>query len=191
MPNFRGNRYSREHNTLNPDISPGEFWNFSWGEMGTIDLPQVIDKVLALTGKTKLPIIGHSQVSPAGPMLSLYEIHSDKCRISINCDRFVFYWQGASITAVLLATDPTYSEKISCAILIAPFISMYYTKPPISTSLDIFNTFQARNTEFAGNIQNQDKAADVVCSSSGTTCDAFFDFLLGDSTNKRNKVISK
>ncbi|CAB3259881.1 unnamed protein product [Arctia plantaginis] len=61
MGNFRGNRYSRRHVTLNPDsIFNIDFWKFSWDEHGNYDLPAIIDYALAHTGKDKLHYIGHS-----------------------------------------------------------------------------------------------------------------------------------
>jgi len=59
--NFRGNVYSRNHTVLLPDDHWGPFWNFTWWEMGTMDLPKVLKYVLESTGKTKLQIVGHSQ----------------------------------------------------------------------------------------------------------------------------------
>ncbi|EFX82413.1 hypothetical protein DAPPUDRAFT_223831 [Daphnia pulex] len=56
--NFRGNRYSRRHVTLNP--SETEFWKFSWDEIGNYDLPAVINYILKTTGQSKLSYIGHS-----------------------------------------------------------------------------------------------------------------------------------
>ncbi|XP_047503796.1 lipase 3-like, partial [Pieris napi] len=62
LGNARGNYYSRKHLTLNPE---GEdtlsFWDFSWDEIGNIDLPTMIDYVLAQTGKSALHYIGMSQ----------------------------------------------------------------------------------------------------------------------------------
>lgn len=66
MGNARGNRYSRRHITLNPDgnrRNRQRFWDFSWHEIGTIDLPTMIDFVLETTGFQKLHYIGHSQGS--------------------------------------------------------------------------------------------------------------------------------
>lgn len=60
MGNTRGNTYSRNHTTLNPDIDK-KFWEFSWHEIGTIDLPQIIDYVLEQTGAESLYYCGHSQ----------------------------------------------------------------------------------------------------------------------------------
>lgn len=60
MGNVRGNTYSRNHTTLNPDTDH-KFWEFSWHEMGTIDLPQMIDYVLEQTGAPDVNYCGHSQ----------------------------------------------------------------------------------------------------------------------------------
>ncbi|XP_053618103.1 gastric triacylglycerol lipase-like [Plodia interpunctella] len=60
VPNNRGNRYSRNHTTLNPD-KDAVFWNFAWDDMATKDLPAIIDYILDITGKEQLSFIGHSQ----------------------------------------------------------------------------------------------------------------------------------
>lgn len=59
LGNARGNRYSRNHTTLDPDES--KFWDFSWHEIGIYDLPAMIDHVLKVTGFPKLHYAGHSQ----------------------------------------------------------------------------------------------------------------------------------
>ncbi|KAI5646244.1 alpha/beta-hydrolase lipase region domain-containing protein [Phthorimaea operculella] len=61
--NARGNVHSRNHVTLNPDspLQSGQFFNFSWDEIGIYDLPAMIDYILAYTGQEKLHYIGHSQ----------------------------------------------------------------------------------------------------------------------------------
>ncbi|XP_047993750.1 lipase 3-like [Leguminivora glycinivorella] len=64
MGNARGNYYSRNHTILNPDTVP-LFWNFSWDEIGNIDLPTMITYVLRHTGKERLHYIGHSQGTTA------------------------------------------------------------------------------------------------------------------------------
>lgn len=60
MPNSRGNAYSRNHTTLNPDTD-STYWDFSFNEMGIYDLPSSIDYILNNTGKEQLFYIGHSQ----------------------------------------------------------------------------------------------------------------------------------
>jgi lysosomal acid lipase/cholesteryl ester hydrolase len=64
MGNARGNRYSRRHVSLDPDGRRSDrrrFWEFSWHEIGIVDLPNMIDYVLSRTGFKKLHYIGHSQ----------------------------------------------------------------------------------------------------------------------------------
>ncbi|XP_068150930.1 lipase 1 [Drosophila tropicalis] len=59
LGNARGNRYSRNHTSLDPDER--KFWDFSWHEIGMYDLPAMIDYILENTGYKKLQYIGHSQ----------------------------------------------------------------------------------------------------------------------------------
>ncbi|EAT43642.1 AAEL004933-PA [Aedes aegypti] len=59
LPNVRGNRYSRKHINYTPNMN--KFWDFSWHEIATYDLPAIIDYTLNVTSKEKLHYIGHSQ----------------------------------------------------------------------------------------------------------------------------------
>lgn len=61
MGNARGNRYSKNHTSLNSDYM--EFWDFTFHEMGKYDLPANIDYILSKTGYDQLHYIGHSQVN--------------------------------------------------------------------------------------------------------------------------------
>ncbi|CAK1586200.1 unnamed protein product [Parnassius mnemosyne] len=66
LGNARGNYYSRKHLRLKPDaLLNTAFWEFSWDEIGNIDLPSMIDYALEYTGKDKLHYIGHSQGTTA------------------------------------------------------------------------------------------------------------------------------
>ena len=47
------------HTKYNPKDK--EFWNFTWDQMATIDLPTMVDYALKTTGQSKLAYIGHSQ----------------------------------------------------------------------------------------------------------------------------------
>ncbi|XP_013183636.1 lipase 1 [Amyelois transitella] len=58
--NNRGNRYSRHHVTLNPNKDT-RFWNYTFHEMGTRDLPAMIDLVLDRTGQSQLSAVAHSE----------------------------------------------------------------------------------------------------------------------------------
>ncbi|KAG6455069.1 lipase 1 [Manduca sexta] len=78
LGNARGTYYSRFHTTLDPDRSR-EFWNFSWEEIGTRDLPAMIDYALRITGKRRLHYIGHSQGTTVfWTMGSLRPAYNDK-----------------------------------------------------------------------------------------------------------------
>lgn len=60
LGNSRGNKYSRNHTTYNPDNDKA-FWEFSWDQMASMDVPAQVDFVLSQTGHSKLVYIGHSQ----------------------------------------------------------------------------------------------------------------------------------
>lgn len=57
--NCRGNRYSREHQTLNPVDQI--FWDFSWTEMAIYDVPETIEMIRSKTESSTIQCVGHSQ----------------------------------------------------------------------------------------------------------------------------------
>ncbi|XP_055375802.1 lipase 3-like [Condylostylus longicornis] len=63
MGNCRGNRYSRSHTHLSVDKK--DFWDYSFHEIGTYDLPAMIDHVIEQTGYKKIQYVGHSQGTTA------------------------------------------------------------------------------------------------------------------------------
>jgi len=58
LANSRGTRYGLRHKSLAPDES--KFWDFSFEEMASYDLPAVIDFITNSIGKS-LHFVGHSQ----------------------------------------------------------------------------------------------------------------------------------
>ncbi|XP_013200008.1 lipase 3 [Amyelois transitella] len=81
MGNARGNYYSKRHLTLNSNGGRGniDYWKFSWDEIGNLDLPVIIDHIIATTGQPKLHYIGHSQGSTTFLVLnSLRPEYNDK-----------------------------------------------------------------------------------------------------------------
>lgn len=58
LGNNRGNRWSNQHERLND--TQEEYWDWSWEEMGTLDVPAMTKYVLNYTGFDKLTYIGHS-----------------------------------------------------------------------------------------------------------------------------------
>lgn len=61
MNNTRGNRYSRHHQFLDPDLDKKQFWDYSFEDMGKYDLPALFNYVLMKTGVKTVTYIGHSQ----------------------------------------------------------------------------------------------------------------------------------
>ncbi|XP_026324990.1 lipase 3-like [Hyposmocoma kahamanoa] len=61
MGNARGNKHSRRHVRLSPDKDRETFWDFSWNEIGRIDLPAMIDYILCVTNQPTLKYVGFSQ----------------------------------------------------------------------------------------------------------------------------------
>ncbi|CAG9854655.1 unnamed protein product [Phyllotreta striolata] len=59
LGNSRGNSWSRNHKTLNPDKND-TFWDFCLDELGTEDAPAIVDYVLKATGTQSLSFVGHS-----------------------------------------------------------------------------------------------------------------------------------
>lgn len=59
MGNPRGSRYCKSHDSLDPKKK--EFWNFTFHEIGVLDLPAIIDYILTKTKQEKLSYVGHSQ----------------------------------------------------------------------------------------------------------------------------------
>ncbi|PON95348.1 Alpha/beta hydrolase, predicted [Trema orientale] len=57
IANTRGTRFSRRHKSMDP--SKPWFWNWSWDELVTFDLPAVFDHVYKETGQ-KIDYVGHS-----------------------------------------------------------------------------------------------------------------------------------
>lgn len=59
MGNARGTLVSLEHAWLN--ASEPKYWDYSWQDVGQIDVPTCIDYVLAETKYPKLTYVGFSQ----------------------------------------------------------------------------------------------------------------------------------
>ncbi|CAJ0937935.1 unnamed protein product, partial [Mesorhabditis belari] len=56
--NFRGNVYAKNHTKLDP--TSHEFWQFSWDQMGSQDLPAMLKYVIGQTGAQQLYYVAHS-----------------------------------------------------------------------------------------------------------------------------------
>lgn len=58
LPNFRGNKYTKMHKTLNPKDK--EFWKFSVDELIKYDFKTIFTKVIEVTKYDKVSYAGHS-----------------------------------------------------------------------------------------------------------------------------------
>ena len=90
LGNVRGNRYSRAHVKYNPQHDE-EFWDFSWGEMATIDLPSMMNYILNVTHQPKLAYVGHSQ----GTMIAFAQFSNPDSIIERN----VSFWAALAPVA--------------------------------------------------------------------------------------------
>ena len=72
LGNNRGTRYSLWHKTLDAGKDDA-YWDFSWAEEGTYDVPASISKVLEVTGYQKLAYVGYS----LGTMQMFYGLAKD------------------------------------------------------------------------------------------------------------------
>ena len=59
LANNRGTTACRSHEWLSP--RQAKFWDFSWHEIGVLDVPAQMDFALAATNQSKLHYVAHSQ----------------------------------------------------------------------------------------------------------------------------------
>lgn len=105
MGNARGNRYSRNHTRWDPKGSRSDrksFWNFSWHEIGTIDLPTMIDYVLA------------------------------NCNRRFKKIHYIAHSQGTTSFFVMASELPSYNSKIMLMNALAPIAYMTNAKSPLA-----------------------------------------------------------
>lgn len=123
MGNARGNIFSRNHTTLDPDDKSGTFWKFrfkycwknsslaipnpliwiltlltrlifSWHEIGVLDLPALIDYILKKTKQSKIIYSGHSQGGTSVFVLLRYYCNYT---IFLECSDIKENWISASV----------------------------------------------------------------------------------------------
>jgi len=62
--NLRGNKYSREHRSMEAD-SDVAFWDFSFEEFGSYDLPAAVRAIQAESGEKKVALVAYSEGTTA------------------------------------------------------------------------------------------------------------------------------
>ncbi|KAH0949508.1 hypothetical protein HN011_007074, partial [Eciton burchellii] len=94
--NFRGNTYCRSHKEMT--IYDHKFWQFSFHEMGMMDLPTMLDYVLNYTQEKSLNYIGYSMgTTTLFILLSMKPEYNAKLKVAI-CLAPVALWVKMSPT---------------------------------------------------------------------------------------------
>ncbi|KAF2901554.1 hypothetical protein ILUMI_04632 [Ignelater luminosus] len=103
LPNARGNTYSRNHVSLDPDGD--EFWNFSWHEIALNDVTVMIDYALSKTKQENLYYIGHSQGTTVFYVLcSEKPEYNEKIRVHISLAPIAYMSHMTSPLLQIVAT---------------------------------------------------------------------------------------
>jgi len=76
-----------------------EFWDWTWSDMGTYDIPAQVDFILKFTNQSKLAISGHSQ--------------------------------GTTQIIALLCENPSFSQKLSIYVALAPVAYVNHITSPL------------------------------------------------------------
>ncbi len=143
LGNNRGNKYSRNHKTLNPDKEK-KFWYFSYHEMGLFDLPAIIDFILETTGREKISYIGHSQGT--AQLFSALTLKADYFKKRLNA--FLAFGPATNLANL----GSSFLKTIASTKL-----------DELLTTLNIFN-------EFLPNSQSVEELQKFVCSKIGAFC---------------------
>ncbi|XP_013104060.1 lipase 3 [Stomoxys calcitrans] len=97
LGNNRGNRYGNRH--LNMTSNDRHFWSFSIHEIGTLDLPRIIDFILEHTQQPSLHYVGYSQGTTVGfIMLSMRPEYNHKLKSISMLSPCVIMIHGSSPT---------------------------------------------------------------------------------------------
>ncbi|XP_034666612.1 lipase 3 [Drosophila subobscura] len=107
LGNARGNIYSRNNTRLN--VKHPYFWKFSWHEIGSIDLPAMIDYILEQTHEQALHYVGHSQGCTAFVVMGSFRPeYNAKIKTAHLLAPPVF--MGNTTEGLIVATAPVFGE---------------------------------------------------------------------------------
>lgn len=108
LGNARGNRYSRTHHTHDPDGRRGSrrrFWDFSWHQIGVIDLPAKINYITQVTGQRQMHYVGHSQGTTAFFVMASVLPEYNSRILSMNALAPIAYMSNLRSPLLQLATS--------------------------------------------------------------------------------------
>ncbi|XP_011066183.1 PREDICTED: lipase 3-like [Acromyrmex echinatior] len=109
LGNFRGNAYCRSHIKLSPQNK--EFWQFSYHEMATRDLPAMIDYVLNYTKQKTIYYIGHSMgTTVLFTLLSMKPEYNAKIKLGICLAPIAIWKEIAPVIEHIIRKTPKILE---------------------------------------------------------------------------------
>jgi len=162
MGNNRGNRYGRNHTTLDPDDGTLPFWAFSWDEMAAFDVPTMINYVTGNTGSSSVGWVGHSEGT-----IQMFAASSDAYKSDFLSDAI---------------------SKVNLFVALAPVAYVYNLKSEpiqfLAKKLIIDEIFYDRHIYEIGKHDDQlNTLAPKVCESYERSCEVFLDLICGPSRN--------
>ncbi|XP_058817939.1 lipase 3-like [Topomyia yanbarensis] len=101
MGNNRGTTFSKAHQSLNANSR--EFWQFSFHELGLLDLPAMVDYILKRTQRNQLHFIGHSQGATQFLVLNSIRPAYNAKFASVHLSAPVAFMHHSTTPAVFLA----------------------------------------------------------------------------------------
>ncbi|XP_061401978.1 lipase 3-like [Musca vetustissima] len=112
LGNARGNTYSRNSTTIS--LNSPKFWHFDWHEIGTIDIPTMIDYILKITGQRKIHYAGHSQGTTVYfVMLSERKEYNKKIKSAHMLAPCAFFEHGTSMAFKVGTPGGIYNQVLA------------------------------------------------------------------------------
>ncbi len=165
MGNCRGNTYGRQHVKLN--IKDQAFWDFSWDEMASQDVPAMINYALNHTYEEQLIYVGHSQ----GTMIMFSELSQNPYL--------------ASQIKLFIALGPV--AKVASIQSPIKYLSNIGTNPDHELIYELFG-----RKDFLPSTEVLHWLSEIVCNNEVTTpliCDNIIFLFAGPSDNMNNSRI--
>ena len=161
--NNRGNRYGRNHTTLDPDDGTLPFWAFSWDEMAVMDIPAMVNYACAQSGAASLGYVGHSEGT------------------------IQMFAAAAEAGAGLAPATAAALAKVNLFVALAPVAYVSHLKsPPIQTlaQLHLVEEIFDRGIFEIGKFDDQlNELAPKICTAHEVSCELFLDLICGPSRN--------
>uniref|UniRef100_A0A1I8NUX8 AB hydrolase-1 domain-containing protein n=2 Tax=Stomoxys calcitrans TaxID=35570 RepID=A0A1I8NUX8_STOCA len=124
LGNSRGNTYCKRHSNMS--TSDRQFWSFSFHEIGTMDLPKIIDFILGETQHPSLHYVGHSLGTTFGfVLLSVRPEYNSKFKTMNMLSPCVYMIHGSSPArhlAGLLGVHSSLNTYMGDSALFGPLI---------------------------------------------------------------------